>query len=536
MSLASQPRRLLLVDDDEVDRLSFRRTLRRLDTPIEVVEASTIDESLPHIDGGLLDWIVVDYNLPDGEGTQVVRHAQSVTPYTPAIVLTGSGDESLVVKLLRAGARDYIPKAELTPARLGQSLRITAELADAARAASAAQQAQRFLAGPGADMLGHIDHDGVLRSTVDSCVGPYSDVCLIDLFEEDGLLRRAAAGYVSGELGEALEATYGSGERRFTRESQLARILDGGEVARLSAGDGTWIDELGLRDGKAFSPAGATLVPLRARGRTIGLLTMLSGEGSGAGVDPEVAQIYGSRVALALDNARLYDEVKRAVRVREEVLAVVAHDLRNLLHTMKAGVHLLLELDLPREKQTRHLRSVARASDRMNDLIADLLDISRLEAGMLSIERQPVSPRALISEAAEGMGPLADASDVTFEVEVDAATPEVLGDDERLLRVLFNLITNAIRYTQPGGCVRLHAGPHGDGVRIGVTDSGPGIPDDELRNLFTPFWQSDRRSAGSTGLGLAIADAIVDLHGGEIRVDTHLGRGTTFWIDLPGTR
>ena len=534
----SDVRRLLLVDDDEVDRIAFRRDLGRTDVRVEVIEARSVGEGKRRIDDTDLDWIVVDYRLPDGVGTELVRYAHAVAPFVPAIVLTGTGDESLAVRLIREGARDYIPKAELNPGRLGQSLRITAELAEAARSAEQAHRAQQFLAGPGAEMLAHMDHEDVLRSTVETCAGAYSDVCIIDLLDETGTMRRAAAGFADESLAEQLRVAFGDGEWRPLAGGSLAALLETGRVTDIDPLSEEWKGQLGpVPDDDAFRARSATLVPLRARGRTVGLLTLMSnGEGRHRSrVDPAVAEVYGSRIAMALDNARLYDEVKRAVAVREEVLAIVAHDLRNLLHTIKAGVHLLLDLDLPRDREVRHLHSLARASDRMNHLIADLLDSSRLEAGLLTLERAPLAPGELVREAAEQMRPLAEAAGIRLEVRPEDGASMIPGDRERLLRVLFNLIGNAIRYTPRDGRIVLSAETRDDGVRIGVADQGPGIPEDERASIFTPFWQSNRRSPGGVGLGLAIAAAIVDLHGGDIQVDSEVGRGTTFWIELPGS-
>jgi signal transduction histidine kinase len=407
------------------------------------------------------------------------------------------------------------------------------------RAASEVERAQRFLAGPGAAMLSSIDRDEVLRATVDSCAGPYADLCIVDLLDTEGELQRAAAGFASAEMAARMGADFQGRRRRLQASGVLARLLADGRPQRIPALDEAWLDELDLKKmprGSPDQPApAAILVPLRARGRSLGLLMLVSArpERGLAASDMAVAEIYGSRVAMALDNARLYQETQRAVRLREEVLAVVAHDLRNLLNTMKAGVHLLLEIELPPEGRARHLTSLSRASDRMNHLIADLLDMSRMESGMLTVERVPLSPAGLVDEAAEQMRPLADAAQVRLHVEAEADLPAILGDPERLLRVIFNLVTNAIRYSPADGSIRLIVSRRSDSVRMGVADEGPGIPDDELPSLFTPFWQSERRSRGTAGLGLAIAGAIVELHGGAISVETSEGTGSTFWIDLP---
>ena len=223
---------------------------------------------------------------------------------------------------------------------------------------------------------------------------------------------------------------------------------------------------------------------------------------------------------------------ERASRLRDDVLGVVAHDLRNPVHTIVMSASTLLDIPLPEEQRARQLGIIQRTAKGMHHLISDLLDVTRIESGSFAIQWAPVDVNALLDEMLELFTPRAEACAIALTREVAPAIPPLEGDHDRLVQLLSNLLDNALKFTPAGGRIGLRACRLDDYVRISVEDSGCGIPAESLPYVFDRFWQADRTSRAGAGLGLAIARGIVRAHGGEITVESTLGRGTTFHLTL----
>src|SRR6218665_625035 len=254
--------------------------------------------------------------------------------------------------------------------------------------------------------------------------------------------------------------------------------------------------------------------------------------------DLQFAAQLGRLASLALENARLYQSARRSTEARDVVLGIVAHDLRNPLNTILMVTH-LLQITVERSGWTRPtenldkwLNSLSSSAQRMNRLIEDLLDVSRLEAGQtLSVRMSVQSARALLEEALEASLPQAGTLHLTLELAEDL--PPVLGDRDRLLQVFSNLVGNALKFTPPGGRVRLGARVEGGQVEFFVADTGPGIPPEARAHLFERFWQLHRDDRRGAGLGLSISKGIIEAHGGRIRVESEPGQGSTFFFSVP---
>ncbi|HEX8358764.1 MAG TPA: ATP-binding protein [Longimicrobium sp.] len=245
----------------------------------------------------------------------------------------------------------------------------------------------------------------------------------------------------------------------------------------------------------------------------------------------ELVQAIARQSALALERARLYDKAHRAVRTRDEVLSVVAHDLRNPLGAISLYAH-LAEDSVP-EGERQNLRTIHGLVEQVDRLIQDLLDVSRLEAGQLRIDPQPVFPAELFDASAAMFPPAATANQVTFVTEAVGEPPAVMADRGRVSQVLSNLIGNALRFTPAGGRITLRAASGQNEVVFSVADTGPGIAPEHLPHLFDRFWQVEKSSRAGAGLGLAIARGIVEAHGGRLWAESELGKGSTFSFTLP---
>lgn len=226
--------------------------------------------------------------------------------------------------------------------------------------------------------------------------------------------------------------------------------------------------------------------------------------------------------------------LRQAVQARDEVLAVVSHDLRNPVGTIFSAAGLLLEMDVSAEKTEQHLEMIQRAAERMNRLIQDLLDVSRLEAGALFIVPSVIDVSDLFQEAVEAARHDADQRGVALVTVLDPALPGIRGDMDRLLRVLSNLVGNAVRYSRRGGKVTLAARVREEGeIVLGVEDEGTGIAPEDQERLFDRFWQVSRSDTEGAGLGLSIVKGIVEAHGGRVWVDSEVGKGSSFYFTMP---
>jgi PAS domain S-box-containing protein len=257
---------------------------------------------------------------------------------------------------------------------------------------------------------------------------------------------------------------------------------------------------------------------------------------------------------VELENVRLVGEAQEAVRAREDLLAIVSHDLRNPLGVVLASTALLLKANLPPDKQERARRQVEaiqRAGNRMNRLIRDLLDFASIQAGRLSVSKHPQEVAAMVAEVLEVLEPLAAAKSQRLVADV-APGLEIRCDHDRVIQAFSNLIGNAIKFTPDGGTITVRAAPDGQVVTFAVVDTGPGISADELPHVFDRYYQAQRKNRDGIGLGLSIARGIVEAHGGRIWVESegdgesqsenpagnvgnagNLGKGSTFFFNLP---
>ncbi|NLG63838.1 MAG: hybrid sensor histidine kinase/response regulator [Candidatus Cloacimonetes bacterium] len=230
---------------------------------------------------------------------------------------------------------------------------------------------------------------------------------------------------------------------------------------------------------------------------------------------------------------RLAREAEAATRARDDLLATVSHDLRNPIGTIYTSAALLLDLPLDEEQRQRQVQIIKRTAERMNRLIQDLLDASRMEAGHFSVEPHPVTVRSLIDDAHEMLAPIADADGISLTEQVDEPGTHVMADAERVQRVLSNLVGNALKFTPRGGEIHIHVERDGDMCRFSIRDQGPGIPPENLQRVFDRYWQANRTGGAGAGLGLAIAKGIVEAHGGRIWAESEPGKGATFRFTLP---
>ena len=230
---------------------------------------------------------------------------------------------------------------------------------------------------------------------------------------------------------------------------------------------------------------------------------------------------------------RAYEELKALDRMKDEFLAMTAHELKTPLTPMLSLVRQMLDRDLGKlnEKQEKALGIVFRGAERLGGSIEKILEISKLESGQMELNKEKIQLAPLIQDVVEQMKPLARLKKITLAQRI-TKLPPVEADGRRVATVLTNLIENAIKFTPDGGKVTVEAKQRGNKILVQVRDRGMGIAKKDLPNLFTKFFQVDHAKPGA-GLGLSISKMLVEAHGGKIRCESEVGKGSTFSFTLP---
>ncbi len=225
---------------------------------------------------------------------------------------------------------------------------------------------------------------------------------------------------------------------------------------------------------------------------------------------------------------------ERAANARQEALAVVSHELKNPLNTIALGLAALTRsAPAPSDDFSRHIGRVRRAALLMDQLIKDLLDSAKVQAGRLSLDLTECNVKGAVEQVVDLLLLAAAEKSIQLQCDITPEMPPVLADWTRLTQILANLVTNAVKFTPSSGLVRIQAEPYGNAVRFRVRDTGPGIPNDELAHVFDQYWQARRTRKMGTGLGLFIAKNLIEIHGGSIDVTSELGHGATFDFTIP---
>ncbi len=408
------------------------------------------------------------------------------------------------------------------------------------------EDGQRLLAMAGGVLAASLDVESTLASIAELPLPLLGDWSVVDLFTEDGQRRRAAVAHAEATRGtevSSLIATELEPLPVVLPALSAARVAHDGEAVVITD-VGDWLidnfhDNTSHARARQLGAHSVLVIPLRAGGRAIGALSLVrqSAPSVHTADDKAIGEQFGGSAALALENARLYEEARQAVRERDELLAIVSHDLRNPVNAIvRLSGALMAQSDAgaPVPVELEQLQSVRAAARQADGLIQDLQDVSRISASRLRVDARPLDVRDVVEETVTLFEPSAEDASLTLSFDASTTAPRVLADRARIHQVLSNLLANALKFTPSGGDIRVcvqHAPT--DVVRITVTDDGPGISEVDVRRLFERYWQAPRLLRAGSGLGLYIARGIVEAHGGHIGVDTTPGVGSAFWFTLP---
>lgn len=435
-----------------------------------------------------------------------------------------------------------------------------------------AEDAQRFLAEASGLLSSSLDYETTLESVAKLAVPQLADWCTVDIVEEDGELRQLAVAHGDPAKAEAAKelrrrfpldpnASIGvtsvlrSGRAEFypqINQERLERAVHNEELAAI-------LRRQGLKS--------CMILPLVARNRTLGAITLVTAE-SGRHYDQNdlaLAEDLAHRIALAVDNARLYREAQDAITTREdalriraelldrehearkdaeaanrakdEFLATVSHELRTPLNAILGWSHMLRANKLDPSTQARALETIERNAKSQAQLVEDILDVSRIITGKLRLDVRPVELTPVVQAAVDAIRPAADAKGIGIESILDPRAGPVSGDPDRLQQIVWNLAANAVKFTGRGGRVQVRLERVGSHIEIVVSDTGQGVTPEFLPFVFDRFRQADATSTrrhGGLGLGLAIVRHLAEMHGGTVQAASPgEGMGTTFTVKLP---
>jgi signal transduction histidine kinase len=498
--------RVLVVDDDQVDREAVRRALLKLEPAPVIAEASCMREAQAQLSNAAFDCVVLDYRLPEGPCLEFLGLLRAQNPFAAFVVLTGQGDETVAVELMKAGAADYLSKDGLDPARLRHALKYAVALRQVQRQASEVEAQRRHYT----DQLRRfVERAPMLvgaRSLTDLTQATAAlAVDVLDASEAFVLLQHSGVDYSSRRGGGTTQSSLATWAGAVLQEHGDDVVIDEGEqlAVRVRARDGTSRGMIALR------LAGAPVY--QARRHALGQLAVL--------------------VSVCSDNLVLYDTAARAVRARDDVMAVVSHDLRNPLNNVRLGVNLLR--DAVPQKEQSVIERVERNVTHMARLVDDLVDMVRLEGGKLELNTRVERVADLLEQASQLIADSARDHGLRFTREACDAASRVWADRDRVLQVLSNLLGNALKFTPQGGQVTLAAIDEVDSVRFEVRDTGRGIPAEEGDKVFSRFWRSDPKKRQGLGLGLYIAKGLIQAQRGRLWFESEEGRGTSFFFTLP---
>jgi signal transduction histidine kinase len=454
------------------------------------------------------------------------RGGAEVGPEGHVVRVTGTGQD--ITDLRRATIR---------------SRRLAAERA-AREAAQAAERRMAFLARASAELASSLDYETTLVTVARLAVPEMADWCAVDLVDEEGSIRRLAAEHqdaakvalvrrLTEQYPPSPQTPRGIAEVIRTGRTELGREVPD-ELLVQAARNQEHLDllrSLGLRS--------YVIAPLVVRGRVLGAMTFVHAE-SGRRYDQDdclLVEDLARRAAVAIEHAQLVRELSRALQAKSDFMATMSHELRTPLNAIIGYAELLVDgipEPIPAAPEL-YVQRIGLAAQHLLELINEILTFARLQAGREAVEVGNLDVDQLVDEIKAIINPLAAADDLNFRVTIGKVPQRVTTDPRKVRQILLNLLGNAVKFTDRGS-VELRVEQQDNQLLFHVTDTGPGIPPEEQRYLFEPFWQGDQtatRRSGGAGLGLPISERLARVLGGDIMVESEAGAGSRFTLRLP---
>ncbi len=445
-------------------------------TIFDLDHSSSLGEGLEKIIEGEYDILLLDLNLPDSRGISTFKKVHTALPDTPIIVLTGLDDENLALQALQDGAQDYLIKGSVDTQLLARAIQYSIER----------QQVMRDLQETNLKLS---ESEARFRKIIESSI---DGIAILNYNNEIQFLNPAAEKLLEMVSDEVRGETF----EHPVKPNEVAEFQIGNKGA----------DE-----------------------RSIEMRTV---EAEWEGED-----VYLTSMRNITERKKVEEAEKELTKLKDDFLASVSHDLKTPLFTVIGFLEMLDEgrLSDPAAKKDLLERAIHDA-DRLKSMVDDLLDMSRFEAGRLKLEKETIEVSELVAEAVASVDLLASSKGITLSTTSPELAIGIQGDRTRLLRVLVNLLENAIKFSTKGQPIIIAWERNNGDAKIDVIDQGPGIPRKDQFRIFEKFYQVERPgnpSSTGSGLGLYISKSFVEVHGGTLSVKSKLGRGSTFTIQLP---
>ena len=390
-----------------------------------------------------------------------------------------------------------------------------------------------------------LNYQEMLTHMVAVLVPRMADWCAVDLIGRDGKVDRVAAAHVDESKGAMIHEL----RRRFPD----IEFTPGASGSVTTSGQSVFVrrvtDEMlvaafpGQRERlqlvRALGIVSYICVPLKGKHGAIGAMMFALGESSRQFLDDDfaLAQELADRTAMAIESAQAYAEAQRANRLKDNFLATLSHELRTPLNAILGYTWMLRASALADDRREHALETVERNAKTVSQMLYDLLDVSRIASGKLTLTMEPMDLRTLVLESVESVAPKAAENGLSLHVDAGEGPVLIQGDRARLQQVLWNLLSNALKFTLTGGRINVTLKSDENATTVAVQDSGIGIPVAFQSKVFEPFQQVRLKSTpqiGGLGLGLAIVHQIIELHGGTVTLESEgEGKGSTFTVRLP---
>ena len=400
-----------------------------------------------------------------------------------------------------------------------------------------AEEAQRFLAEAGEKLASSLGPEETVENVARLAVPRLADACVVNIYH-GGSFHGVAVAHVDSEQERRLRTVRTDDPIDASGMNPVAEVIRTGKplhLADLSSSRMSGQSDMLLDVFDEQPAAGALFLPMVARDQLIGVLALYTRHRTLDDDEVLLAEELARRGGLALDNARLHEQVRLGLQARDDMIGIVSHDLRNPVHAVKmlTGVILGSNESPPSSQVAEYAGVIRQAAEQMDTLIQDLLDVTRVEAGGLSVELLPIDTRILLEESLRTLEPVAESKSIVLRLNAPPELPPVNADSERIAQALSNLVGNAVKFSPPESEITVGAAERNGEVLVSVSDRGPGMTPEQLAHAFDRFWQSRRTDREGAGLGLAITKGIIDAHGGRIWAESEIGNGSTFYFTLP---
>lgn len=497
--------RILFVEDLPSDTELAERTLSKHGIEFHSIRVETSEEFSKQLVEFSPDIVISDYNLPMFDGMQALKILIDFDDTIPFIIFTGSLNEETAVKCMKAGATDYVLKDRIR--RLPFSLRDAISKKHALMAKEKAESSLR-------------ESEGRLKLALEVSEHGFWDWDMDsdEVYFSPGWY--SMFGYGPDELPGTLDS-WKSLLHPDDRDRVVSRLL--GQLKkleifqmdfRMQSRSGRWVWVTGR--GKPFDVDDKG-VPHRAIGTFIDITSR------------KLAEQQMLRARMAAEEANRY---------KNELLANISHELKTPLSSVIGFSDVLLEglSGSLNQRQKSHIQTIHKNGIRLLDLINKMLDLSRIESGKMDLVFENFDPGYIIQVVLSRTSSLAAKKDIEISAYIEPDVMVIVGDVEKVMEILYNLVENSLKFTHEGGTISINAWKEGKWVCISVSDSGIGIKDEDKERIFEPFVQVDgsaTRKQGGVGLGLMLVREYVKMHKGEIHVESEWGKGSKFTLKLP---